>query len=210
LDIIEAIVGDDPEITSYIVDIARWAASMEPEDESAAIALANKELEDFRVVFVKKDPVVSAGGRVEADGTIRIPVDSGFYLIVRDKSFPDIIRHEYVHQEQVRHSGEAADKMAADSYRQALNPDGSVNMEQYYLIPYEIMAYAKSTSDELQKEGYSKDEALKLLRTKIKFDKLPYGTQRFIYPYYARRKKHPEVWHKFLRYMVDYVRNWKQ
>jgi hypothetical protein len=209
LDIVEAVVGDDPETTHYIVDIARWAAETHPQDEQAAIDLANQELADFRVKFVKKDPVLQGGGRVESDGTIRLPVDQGFHQIVMSAQFPDIVRHEYVHQEQVRHAGPGADKMAADSYRQALNPDGTINMEKYYLIPYEVMAYAKSTADELQKEGLTQDAALALLRVKTDLRKWPYPVQRWVYPYYARRKKHPQVWHKFLRYIVDYVRNWK-
>jgi hypothetical protein len=208
LDIVEAVVGDDPEITSYVVDVARWAAQAQPNDEQAAIGLANRELADFRVKFVMKDPVVQGGGRVEADGTIRLPVDQGFYQIVQSAQFPDIVRHEYVHQEQVRHAGPEAEKMAADSYRQALNPDGSVNMKQYYLIPYEVMAYAKSAADDLKKEGLTKDAALQLVRKKVKIDELPLLVQRWVYPYYTRRKKHPQVWHKFLRYIVDYVRNW--
>lgn len=209
-DIIEAVVGDDPEITNYIVDIARWAVATHPDDDDAAMDLANQELADYRVTFVKKDPIVQKGGRVEADGTIRIPVDAGFTATVNSSTFPDVIRHEYVHQEQVRHSGEGASKLAAHSYSQALNPDGSVNMDRYYLIPYEVMAYAKSTADELKKAGLTKDLALGLVRKKMKIDKLPPNVHHYVYPYYARRKKHPQAWHKFLRYMVDYIRNWKE
>ena len=209
-DIIEAVVGDDPEITDYIVDIAKWALATHPDDEEAAMNLANQELADYRVKFVTKDPIVQRGGRVESDGTIRIPVDDGFAATVNSSTFPDVIRHEYVHQEQVRHSGEGASKMAAQSYRKALNPDGSINRENYYLIPYEIMAYAKSTADELKKAGLSKDQALSLVRTKVKLDRLPQSAKAYVYPYYTRRKKHPQAWHKFLRYILDYVRNWEQ
>jgi len=207
-DIIEAIVGDQPEITDYIVDISRWAAQTEPDDENAAIALANKALEEYRVTYVTGDPIVSHGGRVEADGTIKIAVDNGFYDLVNSKQFPSVIQHEFVHQEQVRHAGEGASKMAANSYNRCLNPDGSINMKEYYLIPYEIMAYAKSVADSFKTAGMSKDEVLKMLRTKVHLWKLPSDVQKFIYPYYSRRKKHPDVWHKFLRYTIDYVRNW--
>jgi hypothetical protein len=211
LDIIEAVVGDKPEVTGYIVDISKWAMQTEPDDEDAAIALANKELENFRVRYVKGDPIIaSGGGRVESDGTIKIAVDNGFYTLVSNPRFPDVIRHEFVHQEQVRQAGEGADKLAAQSYRNALNPDGSINMDRYYLIPYEIMAYAKSVADDLKKMGLSKDEAFRMLRTKMEFDKLPKEVKQFLYPYYARRKKHKGVWHKFLRYMVEYIKNWPE
>lgn len=197
--IIDAVLEPDMELLRAVMDVLRRTARQHsnlPPAEFAAVV--NPELEAYGVEM--------------DDGTDKLLADTGALAGLQDNGwimlsamprssvnaverYRAFLLHELVHREQYAKMGDKAGAVLR-SVEQHVMPDNKVDAQKYMANYLELMAYAKSYVDDLQRRGLDKEAILAELR-KGRFDLSRFASMYKLAPTFVK--------HKLLRYAAAYV-----
>ncbi len=197
----EAVVGPSPDQMEAVDRIIKDAAAECNGDPKVFVVLANEQLEPYQVIF---DSVMHARHTARAPGAPATATPGGVYLPVpsaHDLNNPQwfrqlsaMLHHELVHVGQMGRS-----KKPHEMYNKALDyvtPGGHLDQDRYLQQKQEIMAWAASMVESWRKQGLSKDEMMKRLRS---------GKWSFGMKYWHNRRKFPQAFNRFVKQAIEYI-----
>ena len=109
--------------------------------------------------------------------------------------FKKVVENEIIHVEQTWRNNNEPYPYLEKKY--------GYGGEAYTHFRYEQMAHANTVIRDLKNKGFSNEKIIKIIKEPTSYKKnLPAS---FIMFYNSLRKNYPNEWHKFIRYLTDYI-----